>query len=477
VQIVPQKRWVSNALKTLVLSKFLLVFEICKTMTTKQLHINNTPEAIEVFTDGDASVLTLTKGDIEAAERGGNEPLTTTKTKSNSPVDERTIINSAAWSPWGDNDDFPIRLLQKLDYLGVMKTALDLNADMHYGAGLVWVKDRYEDGKVIYDVQQLPGWRQWMRDSGYAVTHGELIDSLEIFYIAFPEVILGEDGKVASVRVLETPRCRFEKRDASGRINKIYYNVHPDVPKNKVTEIPIWDAREPKKYKRFVYPVMYRTFGKIYYPEPNYYATFRAGWADVAISVAKFMKNVYLNSMNLKYHLKIPLSSMKAKYKEWDEKSEAEQLKLLVDYKEMWDTKLADAENAGKSIFSLYDDLNEGKTVEIEPIKNYLDSARELPTNLAANSEMLFSANTDPAQVGMNNPGGGDLNGSGGSDKRESRKLKQSNLYRERTVSLQLLNLISFLNGWDAEVYPKYMDTDTSQTMDQSPTGKQNVLT
>jgi hypothetical protein len=442
-----------------------------------ETQVLETPEVISVYKPGDKTILTLKKGEIEAAEMGSNEPLTVGKRKPTTPVDDRTIISPKAWSKWGDNDDFPIRLLEKLDYLGVMKTALDLNADMHYGAGLVWVKEKYENGKMLFEVQNVPGWKKFLRDTNFLVKHGELIESLEYFFIGFPEVILNDNFKVAAVNILETPRCRFEKRDENGRINNIYYNVHKNVPIDKVVKIPIYDPAAPKKYKRFVLPISYRTFGKLYYPEPNYYATFRAGWADVAISVAKFMKNVYLNAMSLKYHLKIPLSSMKAKYKDWDLKNEDEQLQLILEFKEQIDANLTAAENAGKTVFSMFDDtMDNNQTVEIEPIKNYLDSTRELPSNIAANSEMLFSANTDPAQVGLNNPGGGDLHGSGGSDKRESRKLKQANLYRERNVTLQLLNLISFLNGWDPEVYPKYLDTDTSQTMDQNPTGKQNVL-
>ena len=104
-----------------------------------------------------------------------------------------------------------------------------------------------------------------------------------------------------------------------------------------------------------------------------------------------------------------------------------------------------------------------------------MESSSELPTAAAANSELLFALQVDPALIGLGIPGGKNLSGSG-SDKRESRNIKQSSLKRERLVSLKLPNLIATIHGLDYKIYPTYLDTDTSQTLDQNPTGKQTVI-
>lgn len=432
-----------------------------------------TPEVgMVAFKQGDISIAEITDGNHKASV-GINQSFQAPLRKQLKPEDD--LITTSDWAPWGDSDDFPQRLIQKLDYLGVVKSALDVNAAMHYGAGLCWFEDVYtEDGKILKKPVKVDGWREFCRNTNFDLVMGEVVESLEQFYNAFPVITL--DGpRVSSVYLLDTPRCRLGLRNEQGRIEKVYYNVDPAVGSGKQKDLPVFDPRFPKKYPQFVYPVQYRTFGKIYYAEPNYYATFRAGWADVSIQVAKFMKSVYTNMMTLKYHLKIPLSTMRAMYGDWDLKKEEEKLKLLLDYKEKIDDHLTKAENAGKTIFSVYDDVAQTDTVSIEPIKNFLDSSKELPSNIAGNSEMLFALGTDPAMVGLNNPGGSDLNGSGGSDKRESRKSKQANLKLERTVSLQLPNLIAYLNGYNPEYYPAYLDVDTSQTMDENPTGRKTT--
>lgn len=435
----------------------------------------DTPDRTLVSNAGSISVASLIKESSGfTASLGTNlAPAPTLKAP---PKLIDTDINNTKWAPWGDDDQFPQRLNQKLDYLGVVKSALDVNSAMHYGGGIAWFTDEYtEDGKILRKAKKVDGWKKWCRNTGFDVVMGEVIESLEQYYIAFPVITLNSDGTVASVYLLDTPRCRLGLRNKQGRIEHVFYNVDPSVSLEAADDLPVFHPAFPKKYSQFVYPVQYRTFGKLYYPEPNYYATFRAGWADVSIQVAKFMKNAYTNMMSLKYHLKIPVSTLRARYKDWDQKEEKEQQQLLLDFKTLIDDHLAKPENAGKAIFSVYDDVTDGKTVEIEAIKNFFDSSKELPSNIAGNSEMLFALGTDPAMVGLNNPGGKDLNGSGGSDKRESRKSKQGNLKLERTISLQLPNLIAYLNNYDPEIYPAYLDVDTSQTMDENPTGKKTI--
>lgn len=151
------------------------------------------------------------------------------------------------------------------------------------------------------------------------------------------------------------------------------------------------------------------------------------------------------------------------------------QLEKMQEEQDLINTHLTSEENAGKGIVTFNDSREEGTGITIEPIKNFLDSNSEVINAAAANSEMLFAALVDPSAIGHGIPGGKNLSGSG-SDKREARQAKQASLKRERLVSLRLPNLMAVFYKLDDDIYPTYLDTDTSQTLDQNPTGKQTVV-
>ena len=63
-----------------------------------------------------------------------------------------------------------------------------------------------------------------------------------------------------------------------------------------------------------------------------------------------------------------------------------------------------------------------------------------------------------------------------GSDKREARQAKQASLKRERLASLRLPNLFAVIYKLDDDLYPTYLDVDTSETLDQNPKGKEKTV-
>lgn len=417
---------------------------------------------------------------------GKANPEASLNSKLKEPIDSEQGA-SVPWAIWGENDDFPIKLTEKLGYVGVLQSAIEVNSTMHYGAGVIWVKDKIDKkGKRIIDIQDVPFWKKLQRTSGIDLVMSEAIESLETFYFSVVEVILNNGRtEVSSSQCLDTVFCRMKKKDSSGKITHVYYDSNFGSGQNpkKPQEIPVYDPANPTKHQKFVLILGYRCFGKFYYPEPNYYSCIRNGWADVAISVPKILKSIYRNQMSIKYLIKIPLESMRRKYHCWDAppdcKNEEEvmnwQLEKMREEQDAINTHLTSEENAGKGIVTFNDTREEGTGITIEPIKSFFENNGEIITAAAANSEMLFAALVDPSAIGHGIPGGKNLSGSG-SDKREARQAKQASLKRERLVSLLLPNAIAVIHNLDEDIYPTYLDTDTSQTLDENPTGKQNVV-
>jgi hypothetical protein len=421
---------------------------------------------------GNKTIVTF-KADSIPLTPGDGEP--STSQTFHKPIEE---TSTKKWAMWGDNDNFPLEFQQKLDKLGVALTGIEKNADMHYGNGIGWFKKKVtEKGKIVYMPVVIPEWDAFCENSGFELILADTIQSLETYYIAFVEIILNKaKNKPHSVNLLDTPYCRLEKK-VNGKINNMYFVHDIDKAGNDFSPIPMYDPKEPFKYKKCAVVLKYRCFGMPYYAIPNLYSTFLNKWADVAISVPGFLNAIYKNSATLKYHITIPISALKQTYPNYFELTPEEQIAKQEEKKSEIDQAIASSEKAGISVMSVYDDESGYEPIKIEPIKAFIDAQKELPNAQAANSEILFSLGTDPSLVGFGVPGGKNLSGSG-SDKRESRENSQKSLKRERLVSLQLAKIIMNMikPNLEAGVFPAYIDADTSQTLDENPTGSQNIV-
>jgi hypothetical protein len=418
---------------------------------------------------------------IEGAAISQPGATVNSKVKSKAPIDSSTVLKSKKWSVWGDDDKWPNNLVDTLSKLGVAKSALDINSDFHFGSGIQWMKESSEkDSDVIKHIMANPkGWRNFAYTSGLYSALSRSINSADTFGLAFFRIILTKDDKVFSCSCLDTPSVRKGFRNKSGRIEKVYYG-HEICDKSSdedVIVLPVYNPEDHDEFiknnKDFVYILEESSWGRFYYPEPNYYATINNGWADIAIEVPKLIRNIYRNQATLKYHIKIPYSNVVKRWKCFEEKTEAEQLQIYSDYKREIESVISKAEAAGSSVFTIYND-GEDK-VEITAIQDAINTTKDLPNNVAANSEILFAIGVAPSIIGLNMPGGKDLNGSGGSQLRESIKAKQATLTRERIKSLELCYLIKRIQKYPEDIYPVFVDIDISQTLDENPTGKKTV--
>lgn len=387
------------------------------------------------------------------------------------------------WARYFADDDntFPTKLLEKMEMLSLGKRAVTFNGDAHYGAGVEWFQKKSEGNKIIKYPVIIPDWDEWKLKTDFDQVLSDLIDSLEMFYWAPVRFLLTKDRKsIYEMEVLDPVYTRIEKRDLkTGKISKVFFSyLFPNNPlEHEIVEYPLYDPE--KEQTEFVVLFSYRSFGRIYYPIPDYYAVFQNGWVDVAISVPEFIKTMYDHSANIKYHVQIPQHYFAIKYKDWAEKTEEDQIKIFDTERKEMDDYLHGKKNAHKTFVSVFGLDDDGKKIEgwvIEPIQDYIKKDAELPNNAAANSEIAFAFGVDPSLVGHGIPGGKDLSGSG-SDKRTAMNLKQALLFRERLVSLRFPKFCAMLNNIDTKgAVPMYIDIDASQTLDKNPTGKETKV-
>lgn len=390
------------------------------------------------------------------------------------------------WAPWGDTDDFGVELVKQLGLLGVARTALNIGADLHYGKGVQWFVDDFtEQGKIISKPVKVPDFIRLRREGDFDQQFSDFIECIKTFGWCVPVFIMDKGKtKVNRFITLDPLFTRIGKRDKkTGSIKSIFYSskfIDGNPKKEDCEEIDIFDPENPTKHSRYALPIGIKSWGSVYYPEPDYYSVFRNGWAGIAITVPKFIETIYKYVTVVRYNVFVPLAWFKNKYKEWDSLTQEEQVKIFETERDEFNKNLVGVNSVGKTIISITDTNDQGVEVgaiKIEPIKNFLDSTSELPNNSAANSEILFAMGTDPSILGFGIPGGKNLSGSG-SDKRESLLIKQATLERERITSYKLLRHIASQNKYytiNDELYPAFVSLDTTQTLDENPNGKQNV--
>jgi hypothetical protein len=411
-----------------------------------------------------------------------NTPIGETAQNQKPTIDKPIVgdLQPRAWALWGENDTWPLDWKNFIGKSGVALSGIEINADMHYGAGFQWMQEvTDENGELVSKKVIPPGWNKFIKKTGAKRLQTEIIHSLETFYIAFVEVILTRDRKeIAFMQLLDTCYCRKQKKDEKGRTSKMFYssnfgNTWPDEP----AEIPLFDPNNPKKHAKFCVILEYSTYGRNYYPQPNLESVILNGWYDVTQSVPKNISAIYKNQISPKYQIFIPIAHFEFMYKDWDNKSEVEQLQLIQTKKEEIESSLTGEENANKSFISIYDGVKENFTIEIVPIESPLDKVKstDLPTNAIGNAEICTALNVAPSLGGITIPGGSNLSGSG-SDVRENRKSKQANLTAQHEVSIGFLDVIALVNGYNEDYYACYIDIDTSDTLDVSKSSGKEVI-
>jgi hypothetical protein len=431
-------------------------------------------------------------GDVLMTVTGENpalQEIRQSKNEATRPTLTDDDKEALAWIPWGDSDDYPQKLDREFRKVGVMQTAVDVNSNIHYGQGVEWVKKIIDGGHRTLEIQSIPEWDDFIERTNFPIHYGELIYSLEYLNIGWMEFVLKNSKRdIDSMQLLDTGSCRWAKRDSNGRIKNIFFNSefgYSTPNKKDIEPIPLYDPKIPqaKLPSKFVFPVLYRTLGNNFYPEPNVQSVIANGWVENAKNVPKYIKSIYTNQIAVKYHINIPfmllLEFVGVKEGDWLAMDLKTRLDHKVKCKEWIDTQLTSAENAGKSIVTFT--VNDGGTehkVEINPIESKLDSTKELPNSYAANYEIMFAANLDPELIGLGIPGGKNLSGSG-SGKREALLLAQSLRKREREVSLSFPRVCGRLLreiGFPIGPFPTIVDLDISQTLDKNPTGKETKI-
>lgn len=363
--------------------------------------------------------------------------------------------NGMEFMPWGAANDMPYKILELIESDETLSTCQQFNAEMFYGAGLVYdtteasskVKQEVDDFMLDNDINSyFLGIAQDFKHFGFAVT----------------VVIMNKEAtKIVRILRKEACYCRFAPADSSGNIPYVLYaNWRKTAIRDEVEKIDALKAHatwadlkerieKGTKTRKFAIITRIPTPDSTYYPIPYYASLFKGKWYSIKtlIGIAKEAK--LKNSAPIKYHIEVGHRFWESIFKTEAITDRKKQQERVVKEKQNIIDFLTGAENAGKVLFSTFYVSPDGKE-QHDVVINKIDDGKEggdWQTDIAEAINMFcFTMGVHSNLVGSV-PGKSQSNNSG-SDKRELYTIAQARQKPYHDLLFSVQRIIIKFNGW-----------------------------
>jgi len=385
------------------------------------------------------------------------------------------------WARWGSDNNYPQRLIDAV-MADPSATLLEKRRAMHWGRGLMFYTRKVEKGKEIIEPidREFPNdeIEDFFFENDIENFQQGIIGDFEWWHSMPVQYITNPNGKVLKVKWHRRKDVRPELRNrTTGKIDQFYLSGYwPDPQEGYYTTIPAFD-KSGNGSGLYIHQLV--SIDKDYFPQPAWHGITR--WLHIAGKIPRWILANIDNSINLKYHVIIPLAYFLARhpveaYKTSEERNKAIQDDEKLTYQNM-DKFLSGEENVHKAFYSkvAIDDM--GKPLpgwEIKAIPNDIKDSSWLTAYGVASMAITSGHGLSASIGGQVLPNG--LGSGSGSDLRE-----QFNFYMQvmtaqpRQTTLEWFNIVKRRNGWDKTLQLGYRDV-VLQSTDQAKSGfvKQN---
>lgn len=417
-----------------------------------------------------------------SASTGGIYETTKKETEPDSLLQNVTTSTSGKpWARWGADNNYPQRLIDAV-MADPSATLLEKRRAMHWGRGLMFYKRRVEKGKEIiepidteYPSDEI---EDFFFENDIENFQQGLIGDFEWWHCYPVQYILNPSGEVLEIKWHRMKDVRAELRDPkTGKINNYYLSGYWPTPQEGFfSKEPAYDR---KGNHSGIYKHQLVSIDKDYNPQPAWHGITR--WLHIAAKIPRWILANIDNSINIKYHVKIPLEYFMQRcpleaYATSAERNKAIQAEEQRVYSQI-DEFLAGEKNVHKAFYSKVAIGPDGKALpgwEIEAIPNEIKDGAWLNAYGVASMAITSGNGLSPSIGGQILPNG--LGSGSGSDLRE-----QFNFYMQvmtaqpRQTTLEWYNIVKRRNGWQKDIHLGYRDV-ILQSTDQNKSGfeKQN---
>ncbi|MBA4411124.1 MAG: hypothetical protein C0397_17115 [Odoribacter sp.] len=393
---------------------------------------------------------------------------------------DKTSVGEIKIASWGSSNNWPSNADDIISKVGTLNTGLRFTRNFTLGQGIFpCIVTGYDaNGNELLAAPSDPALTTFA-NSRMTRRYMEVVlrDFLKLG-IGYIQFILNDTGDtIVGINPVNAKYCRLSVANLSGIIEKcVVSGKWPDTPgEGEYTVHELLDEYDPladlqrrryankTKGKSFMMLIRDSWSNNEYYSAPLWYASYLAGWVDIAGMIPSFLKKAYTNQITWKWHIQIP-------YAFWDRQFPANEFETtelrktaISDYMDSVENNLCGIDNADKPIFTFFE-INpmNGKAEEkweIQPLNNKLNNEQNLITSAAANSEIMFAIMVNPNVMGAGMPGGAYAGNSGGSNIREAYLVNVANAWLDRQTITDPLEITHRFNGGDVNVEWRFRNT------------------
>jgi hypothetical protein len=387
-----------------------------------------------------------------------------------------TAAASKPYARWGSDNNYPQRLIDAV-MADPVAALMEKRRAFHWGSGLMFYRKKVDGTKMV--IEPIPDENipaeidDFFFLNDFANLQQGIIGDFEWWHPYCVEYITQNDGKVKQIKWQRQKDVRSELRDkATGDINGFY--LSGKWPNAQDQEIRRVNAFRKAANVSGIYRHQLVSIDKDYNPQPAWHSITR--WLHIAGKIPRWILANIDNSMNLKYHVQIPIEYFMKRhpleaYKTTEERNAAIQADQQETFRSM-DDYLSGEKNVHKAFYSfvaINDQGNEIPGWKITPLENKIQDEAWLRAYGTASMAMISGIGLSPSIAGSILPNG--LGSGSGSDLRE-----QFNFYMQvmtaqpRQTTLEPWEIIKRRNGWPKDIHLGYRDV-ILQSTDQNKSG------
>lgn len=376
---------------------------------------------------------------------------------------------------WGEDNLRPQWLETKIRQNELLASTLDRQSRLLYGGGVVYgtIEGYDEEGKEKFTPSKpIPEIDEFLRRLQYSQYFTYSCHAFYRFFNIFPSLILSANRKkIHTIIPNKTTYCRWGKENNRGVKEKCYLsaNWENDPVLSKCINIAVLDkmidpitALKEGAEMEYIYPVTYPTENHNYAWAP-WESMFESGWYDVAMSIPKFKKAMFLNQISIKYHIQIHERWWIWKYPDFEDVTIEKRHEYMKNEQKSFQKVMVGEEKALMTLMTtdFYDSATQSHIPgwKITAIDDKVKSDTYIEDGKEANQNLLYALGFDPAIVGSA-PGNMTSSGSG-TDKEAAIKIHLKSCQIHQDTVLEPVKFAFEFNGFP-ELVPRFRHSLTS---------------